>query len=233
MSSETPNSHQQEKPKDAPEGVVFARSLDQIQQLYEGRNILSGQAPQKPKEEAKDPNPSEPQSKVVMHLIPSKFFQGFEQLDEQSEKLFEFVAFFVTLNVADKMTDDCWALEFPTCIGSQGRQILHEVANYFKLAHHSQGKDKNRRTFIYPRTQFGERQETERRRLEKEKEKLWDKYKDKNLHVAPNDNPKTFRDQVLRQIWEDRNNFPVETRLTTNMLDELTQGIKQTSEDFI
>jgi len=38
------------------------------------------------------------------------------------------------------MTDDLWALEFPSCIGGEGRAILHEVAHYFGLACHSQGK---------------------------------------------------------------------------------------------
>lgn len=57
----------------------------------------------------------------------------------ENEKLFEFVAFYVTLNIFEKMTDDKWQLEFPSCINNEGRRILHEVANYYELAHHSQG----------------------------------------------------------------------------------------------
>lgn len=57
----------------------------------------------------------------------------------ESEKLFEFVAFYVTVNILDKMTDDKWRIEFPSCISNEGRRILHEVANYYELAHHSSG----------------------------------------------------------------------------------------------
>ena len=59
MLSETPTSQQQEKPKDVPEGVENESRLDQTQQLNEGGNILTGQVPQKPMEEAKDPRPQE------------------------------------------------------------------------------------------------------------------------------------------------------------------------------
>ena len=49
------------------------------------------------------------------------------------------------------MTDDLWTLEFPECIGGDGRALLHDVAYYFGLACHSQGKaGKNRRAIMYP-----------------------------------------------------------------------------------
>jgi len=44
------------------------------------------------------------------------------------------------LDAKDK-SEPIWdtALEFPECIASNGRSKLHEVANYFGLAHHSAG----------------------------------------------------------------------------------------------
>jgi hypothetical protein len=92
------------------------------------------------------------QRAVKTHLIPPRFFKDFEDMKLDMEPIFQFVAFFVTLNVLDKMQDDRFCIEFPSCIGSEGRRILHEVANYFQLAHHSQGKDRNRRTYMYPRS---------------------------------------------------------------------------------
>lgn len=94
----------------------------------------------------------EQQPKIRTHIIPNKFFKGFEDMKAESEPLFEFIAFYVTVNILDKMSDDKWCIEFPSLISNEGRRMLHEVANYYELAHHSQGKDKNRRTFMYPRS---------------------------------------------------------------------------------
>jgi len=88
------------------------------------------------------------------------------------------VAFFVTIQFLEKLEDDKWALQYPACIPSDGRRLLHDVANYFGLAHHSGGKaGKTRKTMMYPTTQFLEKQEIERRRLEKEQDKIREKFK--------------------------------------------------------
>ena len=131
------------------------------------------------------------------------------------------------------MIDDSWCLEFPSCISSNGRCILHEVANYFELAHHSSGSNKNRRTLMYPRSQFIDKQQAEKLKLEKEREKLREKYKDRGFIVEPLDECKTFREQVMRQIWEEQNGQPAETRLTTNMLDKLVIGMSLSADEFI
>jgi hypothetical protein len=67
------------------------------------------------------------------------------------------------------------------------------VANYFELAHHSQGKE-NRRTYMYPRSQFIEKQEQERKKLEKERDKMREKYKTREFISEPLSVCKTFRD---------------------------------------
>ena len=71
-------------------------------------------------EEVKATN-EEQQPKVRTHTIPSKFFKGFEEMKAEGEKLFEFIAFYVTVNILDKMTDDKWCIEFPSCISNEGR----------------------------------------------------------------------------------------------------------------
>ena len=74
---------------------------------------------------------------------------------------------------------------------------------------------------MYPRSQFLDKQEAEKRRLEKEMAKLREKYKGRNFIAEPIDKCKTFREQVMRQIWEEQSGEPAGTRLTTNMLDKL------------
>lgn len=59
-------------------------------------------------------------------------FEGFTAgVNEENSSLFQFIAFYVTTNMIEHLKDDKWALEYPQIIDTNGRQILHEVANYF------------------------------------------------------------------------------------------------------
>ena len=88
-----------------------------------------------------------------MITLPDRLLADFKIVDDSNEKLFEFVSYSMMIQVLEELDNDNWALEFPAFIGSAGRSLLHEVGNYFGLAHHSQGKaGKNRRTIIYPRS---------------------------------------------------------------------------------
>jgi hypothetical protein len=99
---------------------------------------------------------------------------------------------------------------------------LHEIGNWFDLAHHSQGSSgKNRRALLYPRTLFLAKQESERIRLENERYKIIDKFKNKDSYSGePPKNPKTFREQVIRELWEEKYGVSGERKeyVTTNML---------------
>ena len=121
------------------------------------------------KERAEDVN----QNKIS---IPSKILEDFREVNENNQKDFEYVAYQVIIQFMEKFSDK--ALEFPPCIGSIGRSIIHDIANCLQLAHHSEGGKKNRRIFVYPKTMFKEKQEKEKRRLEKEREKLRSQFKD-------------------------------------------------------
>ena len=74
------------------------------------------------------------------------------------------------------------------------------------MAHHSAGKKgKSRRTLMYPRTLFITKQTSERTRLEKERNKIRDRYPDKDsFEGIPPENPNNFKDQVLRELWEEK-----------------------------
>lgn len=100
------------------------------------------------------------------------------------------------------------ALEFPDTIASTGRVKLHAVADSFGLAHHSVGrKGKSRRTVMYPRTMFEDKQKTETARLHRERDKLRESY-NKNYTFqgeAPTKNT-TFPEKVMLELWYERNN---------------------------
>ena len=97
-------------------------------------------------------------------------------------------------------------MAFPVCIPSQGRSIIHEVASYFGLASHSEG-GKKRRALIYPRSLYLEKQEQEKRKNEKDLEKIREKNKGKAMVGIAYDNPKTMRDKMFKLSFEE--NKPV------------------------
>ena len=104
--------------------------------MYETHNIVRGFRPAAKVEE--DTANKKPQMRV--HNVPKSFFEDFKMVTAENEDQFGFLAYFFAIQFLEKMTDDMWSLEFPACIGGEGRAILHEVAHYFGLACHSQGK---------------------------------------------------------------------------------------------
>jgi hypothetical protein len=148
-------------------------------------------------------------------------FEGLEKVDESNEDLFKLVAGRVILNFVemciygDKTEEkkfdpenSTWdvALEFPQNIDSNGRSLIHDIANIYGLSHHPVGSKerKTRRVVIYPRTLYIKRQEDELNRLENEIHKIKSEYKSrKDFKREPPKNPLTLRDQVLREIWEE------------------------------
>ena len=167
-------------------------------------------------------------------------FEDFEEINDNNEELFEYMAFNVVIeflqttcglkeapseaHVQEPPRFDT-ALEFPDNIASLGRSILHEVGNYFGLSHHSAGaKGKKRRFIMYPKTLFQEKQARELVRLEKERDEIIEKYSKRDSFAgAPPKNPKTFREQVMLEIWQ-KHFAPKDQQkeiscITSNMLD--------------
>lgn len=98
---------------------------------------------------------------MKVNIVPATLFKDFDKVTAENENIFEFLAFYFTTHTLEKMTDDFWCIEFPACIGGEGRAILHDVAHYFGLACHSQGNSgKNRRSIMYPYSQLKDKQES-------------------------------------------------------------------------
>ena len=138
--------------------VIICKDLSQVQHMFEKVNIMKGlktldqQKENQAKEEVK---PDEPK----IFVIPNEMFAEFEELDHENEDMFEYVAYHVVIEylekcclkideaVAETQTPEAryantkWdtALEFPPNLATMGRSKLHEVANYFCLAHHTRG----------------------------------------------------------------------------------------------
>ena len=138
------------------DGTYIASDLSSISQMIDQKQMMQGFKPVEQIQadlEASRAEGQEAKKAPKMISLPDRMFADFKIVDEHNEKLFEFVSYQMMIQVLEDLKDDNWALEFPSCIGSGGRSLLHEVGNYFGLAHHSQGKSgKNRRTIIYPRS---------------------------------------------------------------------------------
>ena len=50
-------------------------------------------------------------------------------------------------------------------------------------------------------------------------DKIKDKLGGKAIIGTPIDNPKTFREQMIKQVYEEQRGHPVTTQLTTNLVD--------------
>lgn len=227
--------------------VVICRDLNQLKGMFTSHNIMKGVKPMSEEERSKAAKKYEPQ----IFRVPKETFDDFDDLHEHNEDLFEYMATQVIISYLEEcclhLTQQekegdtikwdtaklAWnvAIEFPEVIGSTGRSKLHEIGNYFDLAHHSTGtKGKSRKTVLYPRTLFTDKQESERSRLENEKYKIYEKYQTREAFSGePSTKPLTFREQVMREIWEEKF-APEEEKtntkyVTTNMLKCLDKNL--------
>lgn len=106
-----------------------------------------------------------------------------------------------------KLGEPCWqkALEFPENLASEARLRLHDIAEYFHLASHSSGKKPNRKTIMYPKNLYLQKQETEKTKLEREREKYRDRYDTKDKFPnGPPENPTNFKEIVMKEIWYEK-----------------------------
>ena len=95
-------------------------------------------------------------------------------------------------------------LEFPEIIPAVGRQRLHKIGDYFGLAHHSTGK-KARRTYLYSKLLYQDKQRTELNKLVKNREKLREKYQNLELNRFDKpDNADEFVKNVLLEMWYEK-----------------------------
>ena len=97
-------------------------------------------------------------------------------------------------------------MEFSENITTEGRTILHEIADSFKLAHHSVGKKgKNRRTLIYPRTMHQDKQLSEIAKHIKDRQKLREGQCSKwQFGDEPPTKNFTFQEKVILEFWYDK-----------------------------
>lgn len=207
--------------------TFIVRDLASVQHMFENRNIMKGIKPldeqDKPKDDKKEPK---------IFKLPAEQFADFEEIDDENEDMFEYVAFHTVIeylercclcvpeDISEAATSEVryanvkWdtALEFPSNLASMGRSKLHEVANFFGLAHHSRGgKKPPRSAVLYPKTLFIEKQETERGRLIREREKIRNKYLEKLENenefcggiLKKVDEPQTFTEMCIKEIQDE------------------------------
>lgn len=91
-------------------------------------------------EEEKNKEPQKEESEDIERnkiSIPATFFDGFNDITYVNKDEFEYIVYQVITQFLEKFKDK--ALEFPGCVGSNGRSAIHDLASSLGLAHHSQG----------------------------------------------------------------------------------------------
>lgn len=222
-------------PREMGDGIVICDTLEEVKELQKSKNIMKGITPKQKDQIEITQNDGEPNTLK----IPASMFSDFAEIGAENEAMFEYLALTVLLNFLrkcclkhdqgltehDRQRRVNWetALEFPDVIASQGRVMLHEMADYFSLAHHSVGKKgKSRRTVVYPKTLFQEKQRTEVNKLLREREKVRSNYC-KNMQFdgeVPKKNS-TFLEKVLLEFWYEKNNVTPPSREITEYMPKL------------
>ena len=211
----------------AKRDVVICHDIREIQALFKQKNLMSGVEVEEKKETAEEAN----QPKEKTFHIPNSIFDGYEELHEHNEDEFEYLASEIviawlekSLKINEETPEWLTAIGFPESVPALGRSQLHELANFFDLAHHTTGKrGGNRRLVVYPKTMFVEQQQKERERLIDERKKIREKYAAKTWLPEPAEHPVTFRDQVIRELWEERKGVDGGAKITSNMIGGLDE----------
>ena len=131
--------------------VIICNNISQVQAMFEKANIMKGIKPidmQKSSEASPSP---EPAKEPTIFKIPPEEFEEFKDVNDLNEDWFMFTAYNLVITYLEQVClkvdsieqhpTSRWdvAIEFPDNIPTMGRSKLHEVANYFKLAHHTAG----------------------------------------------------------------------------------------------
>lgn len=213
----------------AKNDVVICHDIKEVQAMFKQSNLMKGiEVEEKPKAEA-----AEKPKERIFH-VPNHIFDDFSEINDDNIDEFEYLAAELVmswlekcLKISEEKPEWQTAIGFPDCVPSLGRSHLHELANFFNLAHHTTSKRgaKNRRMLIYPKTMFVEMQQKERERLIDERKKIREKYAAKTWIPEPAEHPVTFRDQVIRELWEERKGITTgQTKITSNMIGGLDEG---------
>ena len=176
--------------------VRICRNLDEVRQLYEKSQIMSGQVSLQEKKEQHEREQAEKGGQVDPKIlkIPPTVFEGINYVMDGGldDDWFDYTAFHIVINwlemcIYGKVSqpnevlkpDPNWdkVIEFPDIISNEGRLRLHDISTYFQLGDHSAGKKgKNRHLIMYPKNLYIEKQNTEKGRIERERAKLWEKF---------------------------------------------------------
>jgi hypothetical protein len=146
-------------------------------------------------------------AEYIIIPIPAEKFSDYKEINKDNEDEFEYVINAILVQFFEKFNDR--ALEFPACIPSDGRALIHSICSYIGMPSHSVGSAKTRRIMVYPRHMYPERQEKELRDREKEKEKLRARFEAQNFPPLIMDNPVSMRDKLIKEVWCEIKGLPV------------------------
>jgi len=79
--------------------------------------------------------------------------------------------------------------------------MIHALCNFLGVHSISIGKKTLRRVVVYPKHLFPKITQKEQERIQKEREKIRDKFKNHSFAGVPRDNPITMREKLIREVY--------------------------------
>lgn len=134
--------------------VAVARSAESLNKILDDARLLDGKkTTEQIAAESKSASTVDPedvnQNKIP---LPADTLKRFSEITKDNEDEFDYYVGSIMIQYLENCKDK--ALEFPSCLDSNGRIRIHAIADYLGIASHSQGQGKTRRIIVYPKHLF-------------------------------------------------------------------------------
>ena len=117
--------------------VFVARSAEAVNKMLDDSRLLDGKktTEQLAAEASKEVDPEDVNANKLP--LPAEQFKEFKEITKDNEEEFDYFVGCVLVQFLETFKDK--ALEFPSCLDSDGRVRIHTICNYLGIASHSQG----------------------------------------------------------------------------------------------
>ncbi|CDW81553.1 regulator of chromosome condensation [Stylonychia lemnae] len=195
---------QSEKEQPSKDEAYVLRDRNQLDKMLDGCRIMGGQKTTDQMRSIWDVQKLETQNDDIHKgkvSLPASMFSDFLEVTYENEKDFEYFVSNIMIQFLAKFNDR--ALEFPEVLDPQARALIHCMCNFIGMRSISVGKSNknNRKVLIYPNGLFPNVTEKELKRIEKEKQKIREKFMNANMAGIPRENPVTMREKLIREVY--------------------------------
>eukprot|EP00347_Sterkiella_histriomuscorum_P020502 403337553 len=194
--------------KSKKDEAYVLRDRFQLDKILDSSRIMTGQKNTDQMRniwnEERKLNPASEDIHLNKVSLPTSIFEDYPEVTFENEKDFEYIVSQIVLQFLENFPQEKQvALEFPENLDPQARALVHALCNFIGMRSISHGKANrnNRKVIIYRDCLFPKITEKELLRIDKEKEKIREKFKNQSFAGIPRDNPITMREKLIREVF--------------------------------